>query len=280
MAVYAVGDIQGCLKPLKTLLNKLHFSPQTDRLWIAGDMVNRGPHSLETLRFIYHIRHAVVAVLGNHDLHLLALATGCRRPNPADTLQPILDAPDRDRLLDWLRRQPLLHHDKALGYTMVHAGIPPQWSIAQSCDYAAEVAAVLTGDHCTTFLQHMYGNHPSKWDESLTSYDRWRVITNYFTRMRFCTADGQLELTAKGTINHGPQGYLPWFQQADRKAHNDNIIFGHWAALEGSVCEKNLFALDSGCVWGKALTAMRLDDKTMVSVPCSPATTYLDKHRL
>jgi bis(5'-nucleosyl)-tetraphosphatase (symmetrical) len=269
MAVYAVGDIQGCLKPLQIILNEIDFNPAVDRLWITGDIVNRGSHSLETLRFIYSIRYAIEIVLGNHDLHLLALAAGCRETNAFDTLQPILDAPDKDRLLDWLRHQPLLHHDKVLGYTMVHAGIPPQWSIKQSCGYADEVAAVLRSDNYQVFLQHMYGNQPDTWDDSFTGYTRLRVITNHFTRMRFCTADGKLDLKTKGVMDDPPQGCLPWFKHAGRKAHKENIIFGHWAALGGGVFEKNVFALDSGCVWGKELTVMRLGDNKMIKVPCN-----------
>ena len=268
MAIYAIGDIQGCLQPFQQILDKIQFDPAIDRLWIAGDMVNRGPDSLQTLQFIYSIRQAVVAVLGNHDLHLLALAAGRCRANHSDTLQSIMDAPDKEKLLDWLRHQPLVHHDSLLGYTLVHAGIPPQWSIKQSCGYAAEVETILKSDNYLDFLEHMHGNQPDKWDDALTGYERLRVITNYFTRMRFCTADGRLELKTKGKIEGAPEGYLPWFQHAKRKAIGEKIIFGHWAALQGRVFEDNVFALDSGCVWGGKLTVMKLDDHKMISVPC------------
>ena len=274
MAIYAIGDIQGCLTPLKRVLDKVRFDPAIDRLWIAGDLVNRGPDSLETLRFIYSIRDAVVAILGNHDLHLLALAAGCRQANKYDTLQTILDAPDKAVLLDWLRHQPLLHCDDRVGYTIVHAGIPPQWSITQARGYAAEVEAVLQSSQCQYFLAHMYGNQPDKWDDGLTDYRRWRVITNCLTRMRFCTADGRLNLTAKGDIKNAPEGYLPWFKHAARKASKDNIIFGHWAALRGSVAEGNIFALDSGCVWGDELTVMRLSDREVISVSCAQCCQF------
>ena len=268
MATYAIGDIQGCFTPLQRILNKIQFDPAADSLWIAGDMVNRGPHSLETLRFIYDIRDAVVAVLGNHDLHLLALAAGCCETRAGDTLQPVLDAPDKSILLDWLRHQPLMHCDHILGYSMVHAGIPPQWSITQARHYAAEVELVLKSDAYPNFLAQMYGNQPDKWDKALTGYDRLRVITNYFTRMRFCTSDGALELKTKGVIEDAPRGYLPWFKHVNRKAADENIIFGHWAALRGQIFEASTFALDTGCVWGGSLTVMRLEDNAIISVSC------------
>lgn len=266
MATYAIGDIQGCLEPLKALLKKFDFNREKDRLWIAGDLVNRGPDSLPTLRFLYELREHIDIVLGNHDLHLLAVAAGFKKPTPSDTLDEILVAPDRSDLLNWLRMQPLVHHDSSLNFTMVHAGIPPQWSVNEALTYAKEVEDILKGNHINDFLKVMYGNNPNSWNESLTGMDRIRLITNYFTRMRFCTPHGELELTTKSTACDSPKGYHPWFSVNNRKAKDDNIIFGHWASLQGQTDQKNIFALDTGCVWGGELTAMRLEDKEIFSV--------------
>jgi bis(5'-nucleosyl)-tetraphosphatase (symmetrical) len=271
VATYAIGDIQGCLDPLQALLKKCDFNTDNDRLWIAGDLVNRGPDSLLTLRFLYSLREHIDIVLGNHDLHLLAVAAGFKKPTPSDTLDAILAAPDCSDLLNWLRAQPLVHHDASLNFTMVHAGIPPQWSISESLGYAREVASILKGDHANDFLKVMYGNEPSSWDNSLNGMDRIRLITNYFTRMRFCTATGELELKTKSSVADAPNGYHPWFALDNRVAKYDNIIFGHWAALEGQTHQKNIFALDTGCVWGGELTAMRLEDKQRYSVKNLPA---------
>lgn len=266
MATYAIGDIQGCLEPLKALLKKIKFTPSQDKLWIAGDLINRGPDSLQTLRFLYSIREHINIVLGNHDLHLLAVAAGFKKPTPSDTLDEILAAPDRAKLLDWLRQQPLIHHDPALNFTMVHAGIPPQWSIEEALTYAKEVEAILKGPDINLFLKVMYGNEPNSWDQSLQGMDRLRIITNYFTRMRFCTDAGQLELKTKSQANDAPDGYQPWFAIKHRKAKDNHIVFGHWASLQGHTNQHTVFALDTGCVWGGELTAMRLEDKTMFSV--------------
>lgn len=269
MATYAVGDLQGCLSSLKALLKKIHFDHTNDTLWLTGDLVNRGPQSLETLRFVYQHRDSIVTVLGNHDLHLLAVAGHYRKPSSSDTFDEILAAPDRDILLAWLKKQPLLHHDNTLQYTMVHAGIPPQWDLKEAIQYAKEVESVLRDKRINEFLANMYGNEPSQWNNNLQGTDRWRVITNYFTRMRFCTEDSQLELHSKSTIDNAPTGYAPWFTFTHRKTAHDKIIFGHWAALEGEAENENVFALDTGCVWGNALTAMRLEDQAMFSIPCS-----------
>lgn len=198
MTVYAVGDLQGCLEPLKCLLERVAFDPAKDRLWLVGDLVNRGPQSLETLRFLYAMREAVVSVLGNHDLHLLAVAHRSERLKKSDTLREILEAPDREALLDWLRRLPLLHYDEQRQVTLVHAGIPPQWSLEKARLRAAEVEEALRDDQrLPLFLEGMYGNEPAKWDKKLHGIERLRVITNYFTRMRFCTEDGRLDLKSK-----------------------------------------------------------------------------------
>ncbi|MBM7062228.1 symmetrical bis(5'-nucleosyl)-tetraphosphatase [Pseudomonas sp. UL073] len=269
MAVYAVGDLQGCLKPLQCLLQRVAFDPTQDRLWLVGDLVNRGPQSLETLRFLYAMREAVVCVLGNHDLHLLATAHHIERLKKSDTLREILDAPDRNELLDWLRQQKLLHHDAERQITLVHAGIPPQWSLAKAQKCAAEVEEVLRDDaRLPLFLDGMYGNEPAKWDKSLKGVARLRVITNYFTRMRFCKADGTLDLKSKEGVGTAPPGYAPWFSHSERKMRGQKIIFGHWAALEGRCTEPGLFALDTGCVWGGSMTLLNVDSGERISCSC------------
>lgn len=213
MAVYAVGDLQGCLDPLKCLLERVAFDPTKDRLWLVGDLVNRGPQSLETLRFLYAMRESVVSVLGNHDLHLLAVAHKSERLKKSDTLREILEAPDREPLLDWLRRLPLLHYDEQRKVALVHAGIPPQWSLEKARLRAAEVEQALRDDQrLPLFLDGMYGNEPAKWDKKLHGIDRLRVITNYFTRMRFCTEDGKLDLKSKEGLDTAPPGYAPLVQ--------------------------------------------------------------------
>lgn len=260
MAVYAVGDLQGCLEPLKCLLEHVRFDPARDRLWLVGDLVNRGPHSLETLRYLYSIRESVVCVLGNHDLHLLAASHKIDRLKKADTLGEILQAPDCDVLLDWVRRQKLMHYDPERNMAMVHAGIPPQWSLKKALKYAREVEDVLQDDALIEpFLNDMYGNEPAKWSSDLHGVTRLRVITNYFTRMRFCNRDGKLDLKGKEGIETAPPGYAPWFSHKHRKTKALKIVFGHWAALEGRCDEPGIHALDSGCVWGGAMTLLNID---------------------
>ncbi len=260
MAVYAVGDLQGCLDPLKCLLERVAFDPLKDKLWLAGDLVNRGPQSLETLRYLYAMRDALVVVLGNHDLHLLAVAHNVERLKKQDTLSEILDAPDRQELLDWLRQQKLVHHDAQRDFAMVHAGIPPQWTLKKALKRAAEVEEVLRDDlRLPLFLDGMYGNEPAKWSSELEGVARLRTITNYFTRMRFCTADGTLDLHSKEGADNPPAGFAPWFSFAERKTRGQKLIFGHWAALEGRCDEPGVFALDTGCVWGGSLTLLDLD---------------------
>ena len=266
MTVYAVGDLQGCLQPLKRLLKQVNFKPKKDTLWLTGDLINRGGECLETLRFVYDMRDSVVTVLGNHDLHLLAVAAGVRTQSPSDTLDGILNAPDKEVLLNWLRHQPLLHHDPVLEFTMVHAGIPPQWSLKIAQKRAREVEAVLQSDLYELLLSTMYGNTPQCWEKGLEDCDRWRVITNYFTRMRFCDAKGKLELTSKAGLHHAPKGYAPWFEHLHRKTYHDRIIFGHWAALEGQAYSENVFALDTGYVWGNRMTMMKLSNQKRFSV--------------
>ncbi|NVK39869.1 MAG: symmetrical bis(5'-nucleosyl)-tetraphosphatase [Oceanospirillaceae bacterium] len=267
MATYAIGDIQGCFDQLQALLAQVGFSG-SDRLWLAGDLVNRGPKSLETLRFVKSLGDRAQIVLGNHDLHLLAIHYGATRPRRSDTLDEILDAPDRDELMHWLRMQPLLIHDAGLDFVMVHAGIPPAWSLKKAKRRAREVEQVLHGTLAREFFQHMYGNEPDHWYKGLEGWARLRVITNYLTRMRFCDHNGRLDFSAKGGLETQPQGFLPWYAHP-RKAHKHRIIFGHWAALEGGASDHSLFSLDTGCVWGNSLTAMRLEDQAFFSCDCS-----------
>ena len=266
MTDYAVGDIQGCLDPLLRLLDEVGFDPGCDRLFSVGDVVNRGPQSLETLRYLKSLGDAFEMVVGNHDLHLLAIAHGVRPPNPKDTLDEILAAPDREELLSWLQGQPLIL--QVGDSTLVHAGIPPFWTISEARTKADEVHSVLQSDRAGEYFSAMYGNQPDLWDEHLDGPARWRVITNYLTRMRFCDAQGRLNLTAKGTAEQPPAGYAPWFS-FQRQAKNDHIVFGHWAALQGKVPGSNLHALDTGCVWGGNLRLMDLNSRQYHHTPCA-----------
>ena len=270
MATYAVGDLQGCLEPLKCLLERVNFNPAVDRLWLVGDLVNRGPQSLETLRFLYGMRDSLVCVLGNHDLHLLAAWNNIERLKKSDTLREILEAPDAPDLMDWLRRQKLLHFDETRGTVLVHAGIPPQWTLGKALELAAEVEEVLRDDsRLKPYLDGMYGNEPAKWSKDLTGVARLRVITNYFTRMRFCTAEGKLDLKGKEGADTALPGYKPWFAHKDRRSRHVKIIFGHWAALEGRCNAPGVFALDTGCVWGGAMTLMNVDSGELHRCDCN-----------
>ena len=268
MATYAIGDIQGCYQALQCLLEKISFNPNNDTLWFAGDLINRGPQSLETLRFIHSLGDSCVTVLGYHDLHLLAIDRGIRKPHKSDTIDEILNAPDKEELLCWLQQQKLIHHDAALGFTMVHAGIPPIWTLAQALLYAQEVEQVLQSNQADEYFSAMYGNSPSLWSEELAGPPRWRVITNYLTRMRYCTSAGDLDLVTKGSKPPDDQSFQPWFSHQHRLTQDNKIIFGHWAALQGVTNIANTYALDTGCVWGGQLTAMRLEDETLFQCDC------------
>ncbi|MFL0801807.1 MAG: symmetrical bis(5'-nucleosyl)-tetraphosphatase [Agarilytica sp.] len=267
MATYAVGDIQGCIGALHALLDSADFSPKKDTLWVAGDLVNRGPDSLATLRFIKSLPNVEV-VLGNHDLHLLAAAQGFKNLGRKDTLTPILEAEDRDELLMWLQAQPLVHHCDKTGYTMVHAGIPPIWTIEETIAHADEVHKALRSDKALSFFSQMYGNEPDCWSPGLKGNDRLRIITNYLTRMRFCDEKGRLNLKVKTAPDTAPEGLSPWFDFPQHKCKNDNVLFGHWASLQGSTGVSNFIALDTGCVWGGTLTMLRLEDQKYFFVPC------------
>lgn len=269
MSTYVIGDVQGCFESLESLLLRISYHPGNDMLWFTGDLVNRGKQSLEVLRFVRGLGDRQVAVLGNHDLHLLAVAHGVRTPHPNDTLAPILSAPDREILIDWLRHRPLLHWSPAFSCVMTHAGIAPMWGLDKAIALAREVEVALQAPDYHLFLQEMYGDCPDYWEDNLSGMARLRCIVNYLTRMRFCTETGRLNLTYKGRIADKPANLVPWFEVSDRVSIPANVLFGHWAALGGKVDQRGIFALDTGCVWGNALTALRLDDWQRFTVPCS-----------
>lgn len=273
MATYAIGDLQGCYDPLARLLDYLKFDPATDRLWCVGDLVNRGPQSLEVLRFIKGLGPAAATVLGNHDLHLIMQAAGHGKANKEDTLDAVLVAPDRDELLAWLRAQPLFHVEN--GWGMVHAGLLPAWDVAQAQALSDEVHAALNAPDHVDFLAHMWGSEPDAWRDDLTGWDRLRVVVNAMTRMRFLWPDGRMEFRApgsKGPPERGPEGCVPWFATPGRRSANHLIICGHWSAL-GFRQTDTLLALDSGCLWGGSLTAVRLDDRRVFQMPCGRTAT-------
>jgi bis(5'-nucleosyl)-tetraphosphatase (symmetrical) len=278
MATYAVGDVQGCAGELGILLERLEFSPGRDRLWFVGDLVNRGPRSLDVLRLIAHLGDAAIVVLGNHDLHLLAVARGNAALKRQDqSLRPILEAPDREPLLDWLQSRPMLHHDRELGVTMLHAGVPPQWDLATARRCAGELERALRSDRSGALFEQMYGNEPRLWRDELEGTDRLRFITNALTRLRACDADGRMLLDFKGPLDQLPAGAVPWFRAAGRRTAGARIVCGHWSAL-GYLDEAGVLALDTGCVWGGALTAQRLDTASPpIQVPSAqPATRFGD----
>ncbi len=269
MATYAIGDIQGCNDALQRLLQHCAFDPHHDQLWLAGDLVNRGPQSLQVLRFVQQLGERAKVVLGNHDLHLLALHYSGGKLKKSDTIQDILQAPDREQLLDWLRTQPLVVLDEANNWCMSHAGIPPHWSVQQARQLAQEVERVLQSDQCSEFFRQMYGNLPDRWQPDLQGMDRLRVIVNYLTRMRFVGPDNELDLLSKEGVGTAPTGFQPWFKVQPRLAAANRLLFGHWAALEGKADSTNVYALDTGCVWGGQLSALRLDDETWFRVPAT-----------
>ena len=266
MATYAIGDIQGCYASFMALLNVLKFDPDKDTLWLTGDLVNRGPRSLDTLRAVIQLGQAARTVLGNHDLHLLGVAHGLRKPHHGDTLQDILSASDCSELLDWLRQQPLIIHKDQ--FVMTHAGLLPQWSIEDAVSYSEEFKSALQGQEYLELLSKMFGNDPHEWSDELKGYDRLRVIVNAFTRLRFCTASGKMEFSHKGNVSNSPPGFMPWFDVPGRRSSGHTIIFGHWSTL-GLMVRDNLYGLDTGCLWGQSLTALCLDNGKLFSVRCS-----------
>jgi len=264
MTTYAIGDVQGCFDELQALLARVGFKPRRDRLWFVGDLVNRGPKSLEVLRFVRDLGDRAVTVLGNHDLHLICVHEGFVKRRKADTFEALLDSRDAAELVDWLRGQRMMvvedHH------AMVHAGLLPQWSIAQALKHAQEVEQALTAANYREFLANMYGGEPDRWRDALGGWQRLRVIVNAMTRMRFCTRDGRIDVRSKG--RKAPAGYLPWFD-ARPEREEPSIVCGHWSTL-GLKLTHRLAAIDTGCVWGGSLTALRLDDRGLVQLPCAP----------
>jgi bis(5'-nucleosyl)-tetraphosphatase (symmetrical) len=264
MATYAIGDVQGCYGALRRLVDTIDFDPAVDRLWFVGDLVNRGPESLQTLRFVKSLGASALTVLGNHDLYLLMIAEGVeRRRGRDDTLETLLAADDRTELLTWLRQQPLCHVED--DYCLVHAGLLPQWSVWQARALAAEVEARLRGPAYRETLLRMWGGEPAAWSDSLVGDARLRVIVNAMTRLRFCTAAGVMEFRAKGDVRNAPPGFMPWFDAPDRRSADHVLVTGHWSAL-GLRLSANLLALDSGCYWGRQLTAVRLEDREVFQV--------------
>jgi len=266
---YAVGDLQGCLKPLQCLLAEVDFKPEQDQLWLVGDLVNRGPDSLETLRYLYGIRDSLRITLGNHDLHCLALARGTTDRGRHPTLEALLNAPDCNELMGWLQQQALVLRSDDGRYLMSHAGIPAAWSSEQALSLSREIEAVLQSPQANDFFKEMYGDQPSRWDDSLTGLPRLRAITNHLTRMRACNADGELELKFKGALADIPQGYRPWFEWQKPHARSETLIFGHWAALECQTSRDDIIALDSGCVWGREMTMLDMDSGELHRCTCN-----------
>lgn len=270
MSVYAVGDVQGCFDELQELLRDIGFRRGDDRLWFVGDLVNRGPRSLEVLRFVAELGSDARMVLGNHDLNLLAIAEGVRKLRSKDTVKSVLEAPDADELLAWLSRQPLLVREPGIPYTMVHAGLPPQWDIDRAERRAREVEKAIAGDERAEFLRNMYGNEPARWQKALTGWERLRFITNALTRIRYVNGNGGLDMTQSGPPGSQPGKLVPWFEAKKRRSSDEPIVFGHWATLqlnEPLDPSHRVYHLDTGCVWGGRLTALRLDDERYFSVP-------------
>ncbi|MEN9867033.1 MAG: hypothetical protein RL748_2623 [Pseudomonadota bacterium] len=265
MSVFVIGDLQGCHQSCVDLLAQIEAIDPGAQLWFAGDLINRGPDSLATLRLVKSLGQRARCVLGNHDLHLLAVSQGIRKSSRSDTLDDILQAPDRNDLIDWLRQQPLAIYEQ--GHLLVHAGVLPQWSAVQTRALASEVETVLRGEDWADFLRQMYGNEPDQWQDHLQGAARLRCIVNGLTRLRFCDQQGVMEFASKEGAGGAPQGFVPWFDVRGRKTQDTTVVFGHWSTL-GLLLRDNLIALDSGCVWGGKLSAVRLDDRKLVEVSC------------
>ena len=268
MATYAIGDIQGCFATFQLLLNKINFNPEKDQLWLVGDLINRGKNNFETLQFAYNNRGSIQLVLGNHDLHFLAVATGTRSAHRKDTFADILQSSKKNQFIDYLLQQPLIYFEPSLDFVMSHAGLSPQWSLDTAIALAKEVSDCLQSDNRHEFFKQMYGNEPASWQDALTGIDRLRYITNAFTRMRYCYADGSLDMEAKMPPGEQNEKLIPWFDLLPKEL-SYNLVFGHWASLSGQCEHPNLFAIDTGCVWGNQLTALRLEDKHLFQVDCA-----------
>ncbi len=261
MSTYAIGDVHGCFEVLTRLLKQIHFDPAVDQLWFVGDLINRGPQSLETIRFVQTLGPSAQIVLGNHEITFLAIASGGVAYNPKyHQFGALLEAPDKVQIVRWLRDQPLFYRDQSLGYCMVHAGILPLWDVVQTQALATEVAAVLQSDQWIALLDHLYAQDPDRWDPQAQGIVRWRFILNTLTRLRYCTATGLLALSDKGAGNTFTTEFRPWFEQQNPRTLEHKILFGHWSLLEGRCKAPNVFALDTGCVWGGHLSALRLED--------------------
>ena len=265
MATYAIGDVQGCFGALQRMLDKIHFDVAHDQLWFVGDLVNRGPDSLATLRFVKNLGDRAVTVLGNHDLHLLMVAEGCAKQLKNDTLREVLEAPDRKELLQWLRGQRMMYASN--GFVMVHAGLLPSWSVEKALSLAREVEDALRGENYHKLVARMHGNQPLQWRDDLSGMDRLRVIINAMTRLRVCTVQGVMEFAHKGKPENAPPGYLPWYDAPGRMSRDATIICGHWSAL-GLLLRGNLLALDTGCLWGGNLSAVCLENRRVFQVSC------------
>jgi bis(5'-nucleosyl)-tetraphosphatase (symmetrical) len=266
MATYAIGDVQGCYDQLMRLLERCDYDERRDHLWFVGDLVNRGPQSLATVRFVKGLGACAITVLGNHDLSLLVVAEGAHKGHASDTFGDILGAPDREELLTWLRGQKMMHADG--GYAMVHAGLLPQWSIEFALALAREAEAALRGPGYHDFIRSLYGNRPARWSDELSGHDRLRIVVNAMTRMRLVAADGTMEFSHKLGLANAPAGYLPWFEAPQRASRDTPVLFGHWAAL-GLVVREDVVCLDSGCVWGRQLSALRLEDRELFQCDCA-----------
>jgi bis(5'-nucleosyl)-tetraphosphatase (symmetrical) len=266
VATYAVGDIQGCYEEFTRLLDRIDFQLGRDCLWLLGDLINRGPDNVSVVRRVMAMGDSAVVVLGNHDLHFLAVHRGDHTPNRSDTFTDLLDSPLADEVSDWYRHQRFFYRDKKLGFVMAHAGIPHLWKMKQAKELATEVEEVIRGIGCERYFQEMYGNEPNVWRDDLEEMPRWRVITNYFTRMRLVDANGTLDFSHKGALDDAPEGLSPWFAFSRPQPVKQKILFGHWAALEGHTGDDHFIGLDTGCVWGRSLTALRLEDGELFRV--------------
>ena len=271
MSAYAIGDIQGCYYELQKLLNEINFDEKNDQLWFVGDLINRGPKSLQTIRFVKSLGDKAKVVLGNHDLHLLAVSKNIRPLSKKDTMKEILTADDTHELINWIKSRPLLITDNNLGFTMVHAGLAPQWTLENAKNLARECELILQSEKINDFLTLMYGDKPNIWSESLEGCDKQRFIINCLTRIRFCNSDGKLNLDTKVAPGMQKKSLIPWYALPNRKTLDEKIIFGHWSTIhlgnEKNFKKYNVYPIDTGCLWGGQLTAMRLEDEKIFSVP-------------